>query len=120
MISGLKEPVESTEIRLKILDADFRACGQKAIDRILEKTKADTSWHLAPDNREGVRVSFDLEGQKDSGWFLLRLSVHDPVLPLNCESDVKGGVKSMLTLLSDVLQGQEGIDESPLLEAIRG
>ena len=120
MISGLKEPVESTEIRLKILDADFRACGQKAIDRILEKTKADTSWHLAPDNREGVRVSFDLEGQKDSGWFLLRLSVHDPVLPLNCESDVKGGVKLMLTLLSDVLQGQEGIDESPLLEAIRG
>ena len=71
-----------------------------------------------PDNREGVRISFDLEGGIDNGWFLLRLSVHDPVLPLNCESDVPGGVKMMLSSLLDVLRGVPGIDIAPLEKAV--
>ena len=118
VISGLREPKESTEIRLNITAPDFRSAGQKAIDRVLEKVSADPSWHSAPDNREGVRVSFDIGGYKDSGWFLLRLSVHDPVLPLNAESDVEGGVREMLRSLERVLEGAEGIDLSPLKNAI--
>lgn len=118
VISGLREPKESTEIRLNITAPDFRSAGQKAIDRVLEKVSADPSWHSAPDNREGVRVSFDIGGYKDSGWFLLRLSVHDPVLPLNAESDVEGGVREMLRSLDRVLEGAEGIDLSPLKNAI--
>lgn len=31
----------------------------------------------------------------EDGWFLLRLSLHDPVLPLNIESNVAGGVERM-------------------------
>ena len=50
----------------------------------------------------------------ESGWFLLRLSVHDPVLPLNLESDVEGGVKYMAQALLQVLSGAEGIDLSAL------
>ena len=56
--------------------------------------------------------------RKDSGWFLLRLSVHDPVLPLNCESDVPGGVKTMLGKLYEALKGIQGINLAPLKEAI--
>ena len=44
----------------------------------------------ADDNREGFRVSFDKA--HGDGWLLLRMSVHDPVLPLNIESNSQGGV----------------------------
>ena len=119
LIRDLKEPVESTEIRLGITEADFRPCGEAAIQAVLAAAEKEGAWHLAPDNREGVRVSFDLGGEKDSGWFLLRLSVHDPVLPLNAESDVPGGVKKMLRQLDRVLDGIPGIDLAPLKKAIQ-
>ncbi|MBQ6505996.1 MAG: phosphomannomutase/phosphoglucomutase, partial [Clostridia bacterium] len=118
MIADLKEPLESSEIRLNILEKDFRKKGQEVIDRVLECAEKDTAWHIAPDNREGIRVSFNIDGEKDSGWFLLRMSVHDPVLPGNCESDVNGGVKKILKNLFDIIQDIEGIDISSLERAI--
>ncbi|MBQ8654112.1 MAG: phosphomannomutase/phosphoglucomutase [Clostridia bacterium] len=118
LIADLKEPVESREIRLNITAEDFREAGKVAIQKVLDYANAADTWHIAPDNREGVRISFDLDGGLDNGWFLLRLSVHDPVLPLNVESDVPGGVKEMLTSLYMVLEGCEGIDLAPLKKAI--
>lgn len=47
----------------------------------LENTvESDAKLLKAPVNYEGVRVS------GYGGWFLLRLSLHDPVLPLNIEA----------------------------------
>ena len=119
LIADLKEPAESTEIRLNITVPDFRTCGQEAIQRILDHAEITDEWHIAPDNREGVRISFDMGGVPDSAWFLLRLSVHDPVLPLNVESDIPGGVQSMLKGLASVLEGIPGIDLTPLYVVIR-
>ena len=51
--------------------------------------KADPRFHLVVPNFEGIRVSFDDEEVK--GWLLLRMSLHDPVLPLNLESKEAGG-----------------------------
>ena len=118
LIADLKEPVESAELRLNIVSEDFRETGKVAIQRVLDYANAAETWHIAPDNREGVRISFDLDGGMDNGWFLLRLSVHDPVLPLNVESDVPGGVKQMLQSLYAVLKDCEGIDLEPLKKAI--
>lgn len=118
LIADLQEPVESAEIRLSITAEDFREAGKKAIQLVLDYANAAEHWHIAPDNREGVRISFDLEGGMDNGWFLLRLSVHDPVLPLNVESDVPGGVKAMLGSLLTVLRDVEGIDLTPLRQAM--
>ena len=118
LIADLKEPVESREIRLSITADDFRDAGKVAIQRVLDYANAAENWHIAPDNREGVRISFDLDGGMDNGWFLLRLSVHDPVLPLNVESDVPGGVRQMLESLLKVLNDAEGIDLTPLKKAV--
>ncbi len=118
LIADLQEPVESVEIRMNITEEDFRAAGKVAIQQVLDYANAAENWHIAPDNREGVRISFDLDGGLDNGWFLLRLSVHDPVLPLNAESDVPGGVKQMLSGLYAVLEKCKGIDLSPLKKAL--
>ena len=119
VISDLKEPLESTEIRLNILDEDFRAKGQEAINLVRKYAENTEGWHIAPDNREGIRISFDLNGIADAGWFLLRLSVHDPVMPLNVESDTSGGVKIMLTALYQALCGIKGINLEPIEKAIK-
>ena len=118
LIADLKEPAESTEIRLTITDEDFQETGREAISYVLDYANAAENWHIAPDNREGVRISFDLDGGMDNGWFLLRLSVHDPVLPLNVESDIPGGVKIMLKSLLSVLKHVKGIDLTPLEKAV--
>ena len=55
----------------------------------------------------------------DNAWFLLRMSVHDPVMPLNAESDVPGGVKTMLGELYALLkEGEVDLDLEPLRAAI--
>ncbi|MBQ4074340.1 MAG: phosphomannomutase/phosphoglucomutase [Clostridia bacterium] len=118
LIADLKEPMESAEIRLTIEAEDFRAAGRAAIEKVMDHAAFTPGWHIAPDNREGVRISFDLDGEMDNGWFLLRLSVHDPVLPLNLESDVKGGVRQMAAALYQVLAPVEGIDFSKLTQFI--
>ena len=110
LIADLKEPKESVEMRLTIQGEDFRAVGRAAIEKVMEHADFAPGWHIAPDNREGVRISFDLMDGVNNGWFLLRLSVHDPVLPLNIESDVEGGVQILLS----VLRSAEGIDLSRL------
>ena len=114
LLDGLREPVESVELRLSITAPDFREAGRTVIERVMDHASYETDWHIAPDNREGVRINFDLDDGLQNGWFLLRLSVHDPVLPLNVESDVPGGVRTMLSKLLSVLDGAEDIDISPI------
>lgn len=114
LLDGLREPVESVELRLNITASDFREAGRTVIERVMDHASYETDWHIAPDNREGVRINFDLDDGLQNGWFLLRLSVHDPVLPLNVESDVPGGVRTMLSKLLSVLDGAEDIDISPI------
>ena len=74
----------------------------------------EQGWQIAPDNREGLRVSFPA-GQGD-GWFLLRLSVHDPIMPLNMESNVAGGVKVIAQKLQAFLLTCKGLDDKPMAD----
>lgn len=107
LIKDLKEPAESKEYRFKIAAEDFRAYGLSVIDRLEEYSKQQ-GWDIADDNREGIRVS--LLG----GWFLLRLSVHDPIMPLNIECDEVGGVERIAAALREFLVTCESLDISCL------
>ncbi|MCR5653942.1 MAG: phosphomannomutase/phosphoglucomutase [Ruminococcus sp.] len=105
--ASLKEPKEETEIRFEITEPDFRACGERIISDLTAYAEETEGWILADDNREGVRVSF---GENDgNGWFLLRLSVHDPIMPLNIESDSEGGVEIIKNKLYDFLRTTKGL-----------
>lgn len=108
LTANLKEPVESREIRFKITDSDFRATGNRIIKELEEYAKTQPGWLLADDSREGVRVSF---GENDgNGWFLLRLSVHDPIMPLNVESNKSGGIDIILDKLMAFLRTCSGLE----------
>ena len=112
LIADLPEPAESREFRLKITDPDFKTCGQAVLDALLPYARARKGWTEAPDNREGVR--FSLDDAHGNGWFLLRLSLHDPVMPLNVESDSPGGVRTIAEELAPFLKTCVGVDAGPL------
>ena len=108
LIADLKEPAESKEYRLKILTDDFRARGEGVIDRLKAFVEQQSDWEIVPNNYEGVRVACE------HGWFLLRLSLHDPVLPLNIESDVEGGVEEIKNRLLDFFKTVDLLETSAL------
>ena len=108
LTANLKEPLESVEIRFQITEKDFRACGERIINDLTAYAEAQDGWQVADDNREGVRVSFDKEN--GDGWFLLRLSVHDPIMPLNIESDSDGGADVIYQKLYAFLETTTGLD----------
>ena len=93
LLATLKRPAEEKEKRYTIMLDDFRPYGEKVISDLEEYCKQFDFLTPADDNREGFRVSFDKD--HGDGWLLLRLSVHDPVLPLNIESNTPGGVKKI-------------------------
>lgn len=90
VIKDLREPAEQTELRFKIREENFREYGEKVIKHLEGVAKLKPEWELAGDSCEGVKVLFNAPDK--NGFFLLRLSVHDPVMPMNIESAVSGGV----------------------------
>jgi len=115
LIEQLKEPAESKEYRLKILTEDFKTQGNRVIGALEDFVTAQSDWTLVPDNYEGIRVA--CSDLAEDGWFLLRLSLHDPVLPLNIESNVTGGVETIKRRLGDFFEGISDLDTSALAEA---
>lgn len=107
MIADLGEPAEAVEIRFDLTTEDYSEVG----DKILEDMKmwVEQTDGLSPEqpNYEGVRVNFDLGGH--SGWFLLRKSLHDPVMPLNIESSNEGGIPLALDKIKEFMETQPGV-----------
>ena len=113
LIATLEEPAESVEFRMNILLDDFKAYGQKVIDELTAYAQAQDGWSLAPSNYEGVRVNLD--EAHGNGWFLLRLSLHDPLLPLNIESNSIGGAKKIAGELAGFIAGYDKLDAEKLI-----
>lgn len=110
LINDLKEPQESEEFRLKIKTDDFKAYGNDVISKLETFAKTQSDWLIVPNNYEGIRIA--CQSPKEDGWFLLRLSLHDPVIPLNIESNVVGGVGKIAARLLVFLKGFESLDLS--------
>ncbi len=110
LIDKLVMPAEEEEYRIKILDENFKEYGGKVVADLEEFIKTRDDFVLAPDNFEGIRATHI----PSDGWFLLRLSVHDPILPLNIESNKIGGVKTILAIVNQFLQDYDNLDLSTL------
>ncbi|PSS05089.1 Phosphomannomutase/phosphoglucomutase [Actinidia chinensis var. chinensis] len=104
LVEGLEEPAVAIELRLKIDQShsdlkggSFREYGEAVLKHLENITDSDQKLQKAPVNYEGVRAS------GYGGWFLLRLSLHDPVLPLNIEAPShEDAVKLGLAVLAAV------------------
>ena len=112
LIEKLEEPAEAKEFRMGISCADFKTYGNSVIETLGEFSLKQEGWNVEPNNFEGIRVTCDkLHGD---GWFLLRLSLHDPLMPLNIESNTAGGVEIIVDVLRNVFRNFAELDASSL------
>jgi len=91
LLEGYADPLEGEEVRFKITDIDRM---KEVGGRVLEAFKgwgAEQGWALEEENHEGWRFNVG-----ESGWVLLRQSLHDPILVLNAESDAAGQVAEVV------------------------
>ncbi len=112
ILSTLRQPAEAKELRFNIKCDDFKAYGAGVLDRLVEYFTGKDGFTIADDNRDGIRVAAD--ASHGDGWFLLRQSVHDPVMPYNVESNEKGGNKKITSAFYDFIKTQSELDLSAI------
>ena len=110
LIEKLPPLVEEGEYRFKIKDENFKDYGKSVLKEF--KARAEKAGYKMPESYEGVRISFK-EGDAQ-GWMLLRLSLHDPVMPLNIEGARKGDVAKIKAIAKNLLAGFDKLDMSCL------
>lgn len=108
VLSSLKMPEEEKEIRIRINKADFVEYGNKILDDFKKFADETKGIELVKPNFEGVKVRFDK--RKGDGWLLMRMSLHEPLLVVNCESNINGGIIKMLEALRAFLSDYSDLD----------
>ncbi len=117
LIAGLEMPAEAIELRAKFkAGVDFKSLGKKLIEDFTAYGNSLYYATPAPDNHEGFRLCYD--EHHGNGWALMRMSLHDPVLPMNVESATKGGAVKIVKDLYYFLRSYDFLDVSPLENAI--
>ena len=106
LTADLHRPAESVEIRVPILLEDFHDYGEDVMVQLAAFAADHENWSVEPENYEGVRINIP------GGWFLLRLSVHDPILPLNIENDVAGTAAKVADEIAQFLTRFDKLDLS--------
>lgn len=104
LIADLKQPQASVEYRLKITEPDFKAYGEKVLKHFESFARSQEGWAIVEPNYEGVKVNFG------SGWILMRMSLHEPVMPVNIEVDEKHLLETVTLRLKDFVKEQYGLD----------
>lgn len=96
LLSNLQELDEVMEFRLPARDGSLEGV-IRLFDLIALEIEAHCDfkpeWSVDRDNLEGIRV---LTG-KDGGFFLLRKSLHDPVMCLQVEASSKAAAEQLIT-----------------------
>ena len=101
-IEKLEKGFEEREYRFKIQGDDFKSYGKDALNTFEERAKA-SGYHIEPNSYEGIRITFDTDEVK--GWLLLRMSLHDPQMPLNIEGVRAGDCDRLFDIVLELLDG---------------
>ena len=122
LLVGLDEPKESVELRFRVNGgpAKMKEVTERALAALaavacssncnvdLGPAESSYSWNIEEENYEGLRVNFDftvvdpvraVRTVRRTGWCMLRPSLHEPILSMQLESDVAGGVQIAAQIL---------------------
>ena len=117
LISDLQQPLETQEVRFKIKLADYRPYGEQVIADLGAFVTATADFDTDTDNEEGLRVN--LTGDYGQGWFLLRMSLHEPLLVLQVENDVLGKNQLLFEKLATFFDHYQPLDKSALASLLK-
>lgn len=112
LISDLGQPAEILELRLKLQSNQPHALGTQIINDFSDYVTTIPGWQINPENEEGIRISL---GAPDGlGWFLLRMSLHEPLLVLQIENDEAGHLPKIQQKLAQFFSSYPQVDLTPL------
>lgn len=111
LIEAYKEPFEAREYRMGIMTDDFKSYAENVLKEFEVRAKNE-GIKIAPNSYEGVRLSFTDEEVK--GWLLLRISLHEPLMPMNLEGKRPGDLEKILKIAKKLLAGFNRLDTSCL------
>jgi phosphomannomutase len=114
LIAKFRLSAEGCEVRIPIKGSDP---GDYAAIVLAEfEARAKKAKIVVVPGFEGVRLRFFGEAQ---GWLLLRMSLHDPLMPLNIEGENPGDCQKIVDTAKKLLQGFSRLDLSGLGDCIR-
>ena len=116
LMAELAQPEETLELRYPISGEEYQATGQKMIDRFKVELAQQTGFTVNPENQEGIRFSVD--APFGTGWMLLRLSLHEPLLVMQVENDQAGQIQKQLPIFKAILAQDTQIDSTKLDQQI--
>lgn len=117
LIANLKQPEETTEIRFKISGEDYRISGESVIAAMHDLVSETQGFSIDMDNEEGIRVN--VSGKFGLGWFLLRMSLHEPLLVLQVENDEVGKNQLVLEKLSSFFSQYDFLNTDKLTNKLK-
>lgn len=112
LIANLKEPCESAEARLNVLLDDTADYTAAVLETVEKHFSSLPGFEIVQPNYEGVRVNAD--ETHGNGWFLVRRSLHDPLMPCNIESNSVGGMRLIAAELYNALRAFDKLELDPL------
>ncbi|MTD41940.1 phosphomannomutase/phosphoglucomutase [Erwinia sp. CPCC 100877] len=112
LIRSLKQPAETQELRFKLLAENVRAYGERVIHDLADFVDEQPNLAIDHENHEGLRAN--VSGDLGSGWFLLRMSLHEPLLVLQVENDVSSMNQMVLKELAGFFKSYQELDITQL------
>lgn len=106
IISDFRESSEQLEFRLNIDAKNFREYGENILSEIKLKIKNDNELNIADPNYEGVKAYIN----NSKSWFLIRISLHEPILAINIESEYLNGSKEIIDKIRYLLKDFKNIN----------
>ena len=108
LISELEQPHETLEFRFKIIDQAVKETGNQVIENFHRFLEEQPDITLVKNHLEGIRADFT--GQFGKGWFILRMSLHEPLLVWTIENDVEKRMSALEEKILPFFMSQEGLD----------
>ncbi|MGL5615794.1 MAG: phosphomannomutase/phosphoglucomutase [Sarcina sp.] len=106
LIANLAYPKESKSYRLNIDRVDFKEYGERILKDLNSFVEKNNSLELVKENYEGVKVLT----KDNKGWFLMRLSLHEPLIAINIETGKENTIEEVIKLIKNFLNQYKAIN----------
>ena len=114
-VAELEAPADSKEFRIVIGVDEYDIYGElvvEGVERWCEAMAEADGYEIDRENLDGVRVSVA------DGWFMVKMSTHEPTLLFKVESNQKGGVKKILEKIAPFFYNCRFLNCQALIEYI--
>ncbi|HBJ1648877.1 phosphomannomutase/phosphoglucomutase [Clostridium botulinum] len=101
LIIDLELPNEEREIRLAINEKDFNDYANKILYDLVKLISNDENMKIDEDNCDGIKVIFN--EKFGEGWFTIRLSLHEPKIVINIESNKTSECEKILEFIKNFI-----------------